>query len=490
MWPAQKQLLKKFGGNVIALDGTHGLIEYDFILQTMLVLDYDGEGLPVAFALSNRNDKAVIDIFLCLIKMQVGILAPRTLMTDMQPTYYYSWVTFMVEPMFRLFCTWHVREAWRKNKSKIKNKDKRAAVMADLYNLADDLDVDKFWEKLRKFLNQEDPDVQEFLDYFEKQYVSEDSVDYWAYCYRATAGLNTSTHLEALHKILKYIHGCGKIIKTLYAGLKIIHKCLAAKVNSVSVKVIRGKIATKLKSLRVAHKVMEEYIANHNDLSILKKSENDWIVPSFEQRPTKYYIVTQVAEVCPVDEDEDYDGCNLFCDECGTCAHMYRCTCTENAIKNNMCKHIHVVLYTRQRPENEISRHTVPSSTAQLSHLKPPSISDELVVRRCVNKEEGNKDTCINKMKEKLTEKFLDALREATTVEQLRVVENVIRPLEPYIRSTSTSRLNYSFIRTSHDGAQRKRSSSKIPKQKRFFESTKKKKYKKQRKQLRNVEQE
>lgn len=183
MWPSQKKLLQKFGDKVVAVDGTHGLNKYNFLLQTMLVLDYDGEGFPVAFAISNRNDKVMLDVFLSILKENVGIVKPETLMTDMQESYYNSWIEIMQIPLFRLFCTWHFRDALRKNQSKIANNEKRKAVMKRVYEMASELDEIKFLEKLHAFLNDDDKDIFEFKNYFLKEYAkNEDTIKCWAYC--------------------------------------------------------------------------------------------------------------------------------------------------------------------------------------------------------------------------------------------------------------------------------------------------------------------
>ena len=79
----------------------------------------------------------------------------------------------------------------------------------------------------------------------------------------------------------------------------------------------------------------------------------------------------------------------------------------------------------------------------------------------------------VGKLKEKLTQMFLNALGEAHTIEQLAVVEKFIKPLEPYIKNVCTP----SCPLTNHDG-EIKTTSSKVDKQKRIFESTIKRKKK------------
>lgn len=66
MTDIQKSMFKQFGDNIIAVDGTHGLNNYDFELTSILVVDEFGEGIPVAFMFTNRKDTYIYQFFLIL----------------------------------------------------------------------------------------------------------------------------------------------------------------------------------------------------------------------------------------------------------------------------------------------------------------------------------------------------------------------------------------------------------------------------------------
>ncbi len=71
----QKDMMAKFGSNIICVDATHGTTMSDFLLITVLVMDEYGEGVPVAqlakeqvhphhTQLSNREDQgALVEFF-------------------------------------------------------------------------------------------------------------------------------------------------------------------------------------------------------------------------------------------------------------------------------------------------------------------------------------------------------------------------------------------------------------------------------------------
>ena len=88
---------------------------YDFKLITILVLDDFGEGIPVAWAISNREDAIMLVEFLGAIKYRTGPLKPpRWFMSDDAEQYYNSWKSvFGVEGTTKLFCAWHVDRSWR-----------------------------------------------------------------------------------------------------------------------------------------------------------------------------------------------------------------------------------------------------------------------------------------------------------------------------------------------------------------------------------------
>ena len=60
---SQKYLLTLFGAKGICCDSIHGTTDYDFGLTSILVVDEFGEGVPVAWCLSNHENYAFMKIF-------------------------------------------------------------------------------------------------------------------------------------------------------------------------------------------------------------------------------------------------------------------------------------------------------------------------------------------------------------------------------------------------------------------------------------------
>lgn len=106
MYPNQREMLEKFGSNIVCIDGTYGFNCYDFELTTLLVIDEFGECFPVAFLFSNRKDTYIYEVFFSCILNAVGNeIHAKVFMSDITNVYYNSWETIMGATEFRLFCS-------------------------------------------------------------------------------------------------------------------------------------------------------------------------------------------------------------------------------------------------------------------------------------------------------------------------------------------------------------------------------------------------
>ncbi len=72
------------------MDSTHGTNSYDLYLTTVLVLDDYGEGVPLAWLLSNREDTLILVEFMKNIKARIGNVSLLWFMTDMAEQYWTS----------------------------------------------------------------------------------------------------------------------------------------------------------------------------------------------------------------------------------------------------------------------------------------------------------------------------------------------------------------------------------------------------------------
>ena len=106
--------MKRYGTKAILMDATHGTTQYDFQLISIVVIDDYGEGLPVAWAISNREDVTLLVQFLKAVHAQVGRCETDYFMSDCAEQYFNAWCSvFGCENTKTLLCIWHVDRAWR-----------------------------------------------------------------------------------------------------------------------------------------------------------------------------------------------------------------------------------------------------------------------------------------------------------------------------------------------------------------------------------------
>ena len=95
------------------MDATHGTNNMcDFKLLTVLIIDEFGEGIPVAWMISNREDTLMIIQFLKAVKERVGPISPKWFMSNDAKQFYSAWrAVFEDNEMKKLLCAWHVGRA-------------------------------------------------------------------------------------------------------------------------------------------------------------------------------------------------------------------------------------------------------------------------------------------------------------------------------------------------------------------------------------------
>ena len=87
----QRDMLLKYGDVCVCMDATHGTNSYDFNLITVLVIDGFGEGIPVAWAIANREDVTILVEFLKAIRERTGPLQTCWFMSDDANQYFNAW---------------------------------------------------------------------------------------------------------------------------------------------------------------------------------------------------------------------------------------------------------------------------------------------------------------------------------------------------------------------------------------------------------------
>ena len=104
----QRDMLSKFGNNAVCMVSTHGTNAYDFNLIAAIVIDEYGEGIPVLWAISNRQDTDTITAVLKAVETRSGRVTPKWLMSDDAQQFFNTWeAVFVAEGCKKVLCAWH-----------------------------------------------------------------------------------------------------------------------------------------------------------------------------------------------------------------------------------------------------------------------------------------------------------------------------------------------------------------------------------------------
>ena len=121
----------------------------------LVIVDDHGEGIPVAWALANRVDAAMLREFLKPLRARVGPMNPDIFMSDMADQFFTAWIgVFGVGETKHLYCSWHVDKAWRKGLNvNVEAKQDRIEFYHHLRILLQEADEAAFQVLLQQFLS-------------------------------------------------------------------------------------------------------------------------------------------------------------------------------------------------------------------------------------------------------------------------------------------------------------------------------------------------
>lgn len=471
--PFQRSMLRKFGPNGVCCDSTHGTNGYDFLLTTLLVIDEFGEGFPAAWCISNHEDFTTMCNFFSEVKKNTGTISSSWFMSDIAPQFYNAWVGVMDEcprPQ-KLLCTWHVDKAIT---HELRKKIGDIATELEIYKMfrtvLEQTDETLFDDCLRGFLKRLSLSTKtaSFKKYFEREWASRK--EQWAYCFRVGLGINTNMFVEAFHKVFKYQYLKGKTNKRLDNCLLNLLKYVRDKTFDRLIKLTKGKVTTRINIIQERH--LRSLTLSTG--SVKAEGPNTWTVLGEDGRSS--YKVSKLLDAC-----NERQNCQLKCQECNICVHMYVCNCPDSLIATTICKHIHLVCRSSTSQDENYARQWsedgTDSSETQRTDQNKKNLAEKTAeinfLKDCLKKAPNNdRETERERRKQSLKNKLL------TIVSDLEGCENddALQQLERSINSahslfTSIREHGNKHLPTPKENAPHNRN---IVPQKRFF-STKKK---------------
>ena len=127
--------MKQFSlDSMICVDCTHRTNGYNFNLITIIVVDEYGEGYPVAWCVSNREDQVILQVFYNSIKKNSWNALAQIFYVRLGRTVLFSLDSSIIQhrPPNKLICTWHVDCAWRENLKKFTNNELKVTLYHNL----------------------------------------------------------------------------------------------------------------------------------------------------------------------------------------------------------------------------------------------------------------------------------------------------------------------------------------------------------------------
>lgn len=434
----QRQLMVQLGHRSrICFDSTHKTNAYDFYLNTILVVDEYGQGIPVAFVISNREDRGMLKIAFEKLKKTLSDdvpFEPAYIMSDDAEQYFNAWLDVFGPGPVKLLCTWHVDRAWRKTvHDKISDTEVRDSIFKMLTTIREETEPEKFEQMLTEFLStlEASSGTAAFLEHFQRTYANRPKQ--WAACYRRGAGINTNMFLESFHKLLKDFYMGGKFNKRVDTCINVLLKVTRDIAFDRLMKSQKGKTTSRLSELRRRH---DESTKISTDNVQETEKDKSWRVKATDGDKS-YEVTTSECTIA---------GCQLQCIPCGVCAHMFNCKCYDNQIRDNMCKHIHLVCRSRSttgstvlstnRPGTRVicDVQLVRSAASKPSRSQGPSSELRTKAESLVQRASA----LVNELKtDEELQALIDGLKQTMT--RVDVIKNAKIP-EPYVPTEEDAR--------------------------------------------------
>ena len=171
------------------------------------MIDEYGEGIPVAWAITNCEDTAILIQYMKAMKEKNSSLSPQWFMSDDADQFFNAFrAVFGKGRTKKVLYAWHLDRSWRGAlRQHVKQNAKRVEIYHFLRVLLIEREEPEFRVKLQKFVTfLESNNESAFLHYFKKTYCNR--VEQWATCYRLGTVANTNMFIESFHRLLKIVY--------------------------------------------------------------------------------------------------------------------------------------------------------------------------------------------------------------------------------------------------------------------------------------------
>ncbi|XP_047106651.1 uncharacterized protein LOC124775862 [Schistocerca piceifrons] len=273
-----------------------------------------------------------------------------------------------------------------------------------------------------------DPVTVEFGFYLQEHYAK--STRCWAYFCRANSGINTNTHIERMHRTIKYIYLLGKRVKRLFdRSIHALMSFVRDKLHDRLIILTKGKLINELQGIRSKHDLSSKVVQER-----IVEERKGRLVPSTSEVDITYFVQQNVQDC----------GCKLICIDCQACIHQYIFSCVDSSIRWNMCKHIQsVCLYkTRQSSSSvNVSNFRDVKDDEDILHIyeegeSAVSEKESILVELNIGNIESSD---LTQEKEKMKRKFAEVIDAISSKGQLEVLKRQLSSLKATLAAVDSS---------------------------------------------------
>uniref|UniRef100_A0A146KRK5 C2H2-type domain-containing protein n=1 Tax=Lygus hesperus TaxID=30085 RepID=A0A146KRK5_LYGHE len=333
MTPFQRQMALQFGGDRICVDSTFDEMASKHVceLTTILAVNEFEEAIPLAFCLSSRVNLPILKLFFSSVRDVIGGIACHTFVGIEAPQFHVAWCQIMGTPQCHVMCAWHIDTAWKLKLGRIMDRDKRLWIYERLKACQLQCDINEFsemFESLLYDLNQSE-DTKYVFHYINEYYTNRPEL--WANAHKIGIKINTNLYLDNFHRSIRRSFMQGRDKRRLDKCIIAVNNYIMDREYDQLAEYCRRKVLIKMNDIASCH---EAGMALVSAVSAIIDS-SCWAVSSSSQ--DLIYVVNKV------ESHNCNSSCLIYCGQCTACLKGYNCSCDDNAIRGNVCQHLHAV---------------------------------------------------------------------------------------------------------------------------------------------------
>lgn len=366
----QAKLLAEHCHKIVLVDETHGTNHHKYQLLTLMVIDDNRRGWPVAHLITSKSDADTLQFFFKALKVQLpDDLQFNCIISDDDPALINSMNKGFGQNLRHILCKWHLLKNFKKNLRSYVPLSMVDHMMDTLRIIINEENESEFLKLLNGFYQkyEKSPQCSDFIEYFSKHY--KNRAEKWAMCYRRFphSNVNTTGHIESFHNRLKKVYLKRKVNKRL-DDLVTILLDIEWDDHVTRVREATNGMAYLPQDILSRHKRGMDL----KDEDFRQLEETTWDVSS-KTSANNYHVVRYSESCCS-------DLCFSKCAEVpctDLCAHLYSCSCPDN---HPLCKHIHKLhsMLLRETPKQMRDNETLLDNVLDSEGEKNEAISNSI----------------------------------------------------------------------------------------------------------------